>query len=158
MVTFCTSQVTELDTNYRKVYITAEMGASSYLEAPILGICVLDIDITDDKYPLFINWRSGLWSTPLTSNRLISVHQVSIGRTFRSTTGMRQDLGVFFLGYMNNLQGETSMAIPMGVCFYVRTPYGLYLKTDFAYYLTYAVNKIGVNVTVNYNLYHLLRW
>jgi len=136
-------QPTELDTTYRKVYLTATGGACSYLASPIVGL-FLDIEITDNTYPLVINWESGI----ITSfNKSVYMASVSFGKRFT-----QYDLGIAPIGFMAYTKKNDFMPT-MSIYATIHPTSRFYFNVKALYYFSYhTTGTIGINATLNFRI------
>lgn len=136
-------QPTELDTTYRKVYLSATGGACSYLASPIVGL-FLDIEITDDTYPLVINWESGIMTS---ASRAAYTANLSFGKRFK-----KFDFGIAPFGFMAYTKRDDFMPT-MSVYTTLRTTNRFYFNVKALYYFSYNnAGSLGINATLNFRI------
>lgn len=141
------SQVTPLDTQYRKVSITGMAGASSFLKSPMTGV-LLNIDITDNKYPLIIKWENGFMRS---IDQTVFMFDLGAGIRFKN-----YDILICPFGFYQFAHDFTPT---MGIAFNYRPFAGspVYNKFTFSvktsyYYHYIRPGEIGFNASLNYRL------
>ncbi len=136
-------QPTELDTTYRKVYLTAMGGACSYLASPIVGL-LLDIEITDDTYPLVINWESGIMAS---TQRAAYMASLSFGKRFT-----KYDFGIAPFGFMAYTKRDDFMPT-MSIYATLHPTNRFYFNVKALYYYSYHnTGGFGINATLNFRI------
>lgn len=136
------SQPTNVDTTYRKVYITAIAGVSSFLKSPIAGI-IMDIEITDNKFPLVLRWENGFL---VAHPQFAYIFDLSIGKRFK-----KADWGIAPFGFIN--QGGDNFCPTMGIYTELRPTNRFNFCMKANYYFSYdRPSGFGVTATLNYRL------
>lgn len=137
------SQPTPLDTVYRKVYFVAVAGASTYFASPVVG-AIMDIEITDNKYPLLLNWQNGLLAT---NTNIVYTFNLSIAKRFK-----KYDIGINPIGFNN--RGGKEFSPTMGVFATLRTTPRLSFNIRSDYNFHYIKpGAVGFTAALNYKLY-----
>lgn len=136
------SQPTELDTTYRKFYVTALAGASSYFESPVAGV-MFNIDITDNKYPLLLQWENGILAT---KDNFVYFFDLNIGKR-----AQKYDIGISPFSFINN--GGNNFTPTMSLFATLRTTQKFSFKIKSSYYYSYTKpGSLGFTATLNYKL------
>jgi len=118
-------------------------GACSYLASPIVGL-LMDIEITDDTYPLVINWESGIMAS---TQRRAYTASLSVGKRFT-----KYDVGFAPFGFMAYTKKDDFMpTMSIYATFHPNSRF--YFNVKALYYFSYHTNgSVGINATLNFRI------